>query len=119
MRPVLCLGLLVVGAAPAGADVQPPKGFAAAFNGKDLAGWHGWAIHDKGARPHDLEKLSPEERTKKIEAWTADAKKHWSVDNDELVNDGHGAYLATDKDYGDFELLIDYKTVPKADSGIY
>src|SRR5207247_10854792 len=24
-----------------------------------------------------------------------------------------------DKDYGDFELLVDYKTVPKADSGIY
>ena len=37
----------------------------------------------------------------------------------ELVNDGNGAYLTTDKDYGDIELSIDYKTVPKADSGIY
>ena len=43
--------------------------------------------------------------------WTADAKKHWSVENGELVNDGNGAYLTTDKDYGDIELLIDYKTV--------
>ena len=42
-----------------------------------------------------------------------------AVDNGELVNDGKGAYLTTDKDYGDIELLIDYKTVPKADSGIY
>ena len=66
-----------------------------------------------------MEKLSPEERAKKIEAWTADAKKHWRVENGELVNDGNGAYLATDKDYGDIELLIEYKTVPKADSGIY
>ena len=51
--------------------------------------------------------------------WTDDAKKHWTVENGELVNDGNGAYLTTDKDFGDIELLIDYKTVPKADSGIY
>src|SRR5215475_12340584 len=104
------------------ADEAPgtiPKGFTALFNGKDLRGWHGWAIHEKNAGPRDMAKLSPEERQKKIDAWTADAKKHWSVENGELVNDGHGAYLATDKEFGDIELLIDYKTVPKADSGIY
>jgi Domain of Unknown Function (DUF1080) len=98
---------------------EPPKGFTPLFNGKDLDGWHGWAIHDKGAGPLDLAKLTPEERAKKIDAWTANAKKHWKVENGELVNDGSGAYLATDKEYGDIELLIEYKTVPKADSGIY
>ena len=36
-----------------------------------------------------------------------------------MVNDGNGAYLTTDKDYGDIELLVEYKTVPLADSGIY
>src|SRR5262245_19929914 len=97
----------------------PPPGFTALFNGKDLTGWHGWAIHEKGAGPYDLAKLNPEERQKKIEKWTADARKHWTVEKGELVNDGHGAYLATDRDLGDVELLIDYKTVPKADSGIY
>jgi hypothetical protein len=101
-------------------DPQPPTGFTALFNGKDLTGWRGWGIHDKGIEgPYALAKLSPEERAMKIDQWTADAKKHWSVDKGELVNDGHGAYLATDKDYGDIELLIEYKTVPKADSGIY
>ena len=35
------------------------------------------------------------------------------------MNDGQGAYATTEQDYGDFELLVDYKTVPKADSGIY
>lgn len=101
------------------AESKPPAGFTPLFNGKDLSGWHGWAIHGKGASPSDLEKLSPEERAKKIAEWTADAKQHWSVDNGELVNDGKGAYLTTDKEYGDIELLIEYKTVPKADSGIY
>ena len=36
-----------------------------------------------------------------------------------LVNDGHGLFLTTDKYYGDFELRLEYKTVPGADSGIY
>src|SRR6185437_11018250 len=40
-------------------------------------------------------------------------------ENGELVNDGHGVYLTTDKDYGDIELLVDYKMYPKGDSGIY
>ncbi|HWC91407.1 MAG TPA: DUF1080 domain-containing protein, partial [Pirellulales bacterium] len=28
-------------------------------------------------------------------------------------------YLTTDKDYGDFELLLEYKALPKGDSGVY
>ena len=35
----------------------------------------------------------------------------------ELVNNGKGPYLTTDEDYGDIELLLEYKTVAKADSG--
>ncbi|MFO0822125.1 MAG: DUF1080 domain-containing protein [Gemmataceae bacterium] len=110
--------LLVFAASPLLA-AEPPKGFTPLFNEKDLTGWHGWAIHGKGAFPADVAKLTPEERTKKIDDWTADAKQHWSVQSGELVNDGKGAYLATEKEYGDIELLIEYKTVAGADSGIY
>ncbi len=114
------LALLLVAAAPpedTGLSKEPPKGFSALFNAKDLSGWHGMPHFD----PRKLAGLSAEERTKSIAEWTEDAKKHWSVDpNDSsVVNDGNGAYLTTDKEYGDIELLIDYKTVPKADSGIY
>jgi hypothetical protein len=98
------------------ADAQPPKGFTALFNGKDLAGWHGMK---RDFDPYKLAAMPEAERQAQIEKWTADAKEHWKAENGELVNDGQGAYLATDKDYGDIELLIDYKTVPKADSGIY
>ena len=94
---------------------QPPAGFTALFNGKDLAGWHGRPHFD----PRKVAAMSDEERKAKLAEWTEDAKKHWSVDSGELINDGHGAYLTTDAEYGDIELLIDYKTVPKADSGIY
>jgi hypothetical protein len=114
----LTIPVLLLLASPLVAS-EPPKGFTPLFNEKNLDGWHGWAIHGKGGAPAEVEKLAPDERKKKLDEWMADAKKHWTVENGELVNDGHGAYLATDKDYGDIELLIEYKTVPGADSGIY
>ena len=94
---------------------NPPAGFTALFNGKDLTGWHGMGHFD----PRKLAAMPDEDRAKKRAADLADVKQHWSVENGELVNDGHGVYLTTDKDYGDIELWIDYKTVAKADSGIY
>ncbi len=106
--------LLLLSAASANA-ADPPKGFVALFNGTDLTGWHGMPHFD----PYKLNAMTADERKAQIAKWTDDAKKHWSVDKDELVNDGKGAYLTTDKEYGDIELLVDYKTVPKADSGIY
>lgn len=97
------------------AEVAPPEGFTALFNGKDLTGWHGRPHFD----PRKLDAMSEEERQKQIAEWTEEAKKHWTVENGELVNDGKGPYLTTDREFGDIELLIEYKTAPKADSGIY
>ena len=94
---------------------SPPSGFTALFNGEDLEGW--WAMPHFS--PMKLEAMSEDERAKKKAQWMEDARKHWTVEDGELVNDGHGAYLVTNKEYRDFELMIDYKTVAKADSGIY
>jgi hypothetical protein len=123
MRPPiaarLALGIVaLIASAPTARaldDSKPPEGFASIFDGKTLNGWHGMPHFS----PYDLAKLGQEDREKKVAEWTEDAKKHWTVENGELVNDGHGAYLTTDKEYGDIELLIDYKTVARADSGIY
>jgi hypothetical protein len=120
MRTTLprCLALLCLAtlAGPAwAADNQPPQGFTALFNGKDLSGWHGMPHFD----PYKLAALSDADRLAQLDKWTEDARQHWKVENGELVNDGKGAYLTTDQDFGDVELLVEYKTVPKADSGIY
>ncbi len=98
----------------AAAEVNPPKGFTAIFNGKDLSGWYGL-----NADPRKIFAMSEEQRAEFRQKSMEDMNKHWKAENNELVNDGHGAYLTTEKDYGDIELLIDYKTVPLADSGIY
>ncbi len=93
----------------------PPAGFTPVFNGTDLTGWWGATTED----PRGYLALPPAEFQQKHDASLADIHQHWSVQNGELVNDGQGLYLTTDKNYGDFELLVDYKTVPLADSGIY
>ena len=98
---------------------EPPDGFTRLFNGQNLDGWRGWDIHSKGGDPASVASLSSDARAAKFAAWAADAQKHWSVQNGDLVNDGHGAFLSTIKDYGDIELSLEYKTVAKADSGVY
>lgn len=100
---------------PAMAQNEPPPKFSALFNGKDLAGWRGGNTFD----PARLAAMPAAERAAQIEKWTTSMKEHWRVDAGELVNDGKGDYATTDKDFGDFELLVDYKTVAGADSGIY
>jgi hypothetical protein len=109
------VGSLLLIASPAGEGVTPPKGFAALFNGKDLKGWWGIGTED----PAKWMALSPEKLAEKKAKSLEDISKHWSVEGDELVNDGKGLYLSTEKNFGDFELLLEYRTVPRADSGIY
>ncbi len=92
-----------------------PEGFVPLFNGKNLDGWHG----AMGRNPYQFAKMSPEKKQAALKKDAETFKKHWSVQNGELVNDGKGAYATTNKEYSDFELLIDYKTVARADSGIY
>ena len=93
----------------------PPEGFTALFNEKNLSGWWGLTTED----PVKWKAFSADKLAEKKAASLKDIAQHWSVDGEELVNDGHGLYLSTQKNYGDFEFLVDYKTVPKADSGIY
>lgn len=93
---------------------SPPSGFTAIFNGENLDGWHGMNMS-----PYKLAEMSDEDREAQHSKDMEDVRKHWTVEDGELVNDGHGVYLTTDKSYKDYELWIDYKTVPRADSGIY
>ncbi len=98
-----------------GDQADPPAGFTALWNGRDLAGWWGADTED----PRQYMALPDAEFRRKHDASLADIQRHWSLRDGELVNDGQGLFLTTDAYHGDFELLIDYKTVALADSGIY
>ncbi len=104
--------LLLPLAALHAADPAPPKGYRAIFNCKDLTGWH-------GLNPHTVAKLEGEKREANLKQQRDEFPQHWRVENGELVNVGTGPYATTDEEFGDMELTLEYKTVPKADSGVY
>ncbi len=92
-----------------------PRASSQLFNGKDFTGWHGLKTMD----PRKFEALPADEKAKVLADGAEDMKKHWRVDDGVIINDGQGVYLTTDKDYGDIELLVDFKIGPKGDSGVY
>ena len=46
-------------------------------------------------------------------------RAHWKVVDGVLIFDGKGRSLCTAKDYGDFEMIVDWKIEKGGDSGIY
>lgn len=119
MRTLLCitaacvLAVFAVTAVQA-ADNTPPDGFAALFNGEDLTGWKGLVGNPKSRAAMSADQLA-EAQAKADDSMRA----HWSVADGALVFDGKGKSLCTAKDYGDFELYVDWKILPRGDSGIY
>lgn len=109
------LFLAVPAFAQDGQNNQPPKGYVALFNGTDLSGWRGGETKDH----RWLMALPEAERNAQLQKWNDSLKAHWKVENAELLNDGNGAYATTEKEYGDFEMHVDFNTAPGGDSGIY
>lgn len=92
----------------------PPKGFTALFNGKDLTGWKGLV-----GNPKSRAKMSADQLEAAQQKADENMRAHWKVEDGALVFDGKGQSLCTAKDYGDFELFVDWKIKAKGDSGIY
>jgi len=97
---------------------QPPEGFTALFNGKDLSGWKG-LLKGPYDNPAKRATLAADERAKLQEEADKDMQAHWKAEDGVLVFDGKGRSLCTAKDYGDFEMLVDWKILKGGDSGIY
>jgi hypothetical protein len=108
-----CL-VLVSGISVIAADNTPPEGFVALFNGKDLEGWKG-LVKDPPARA----KMNAEELAREQQKADDDMRAHWKVVDGTIVFDGKGQNLCTVKDYGDFEMFVDWKIEDNGDSGIY
>lgn len=90
---VTVIGILMSSVFSSGAEEPAaiPPGFSALVNGHGFDGWQDGAT----------------------------AAEHWKFANGELVNDGKGADLVTEKSYRNFELILEWKIPLKGDSGVY
>ncbi|MEW4455364.1 ThuA domain-containing protein [Bremerella sp. JC817] len=110
----LLLGMVTFAIAEEPSLNQPPNGFKALFNGKDLSGWKGLVGNPKSRAAMSQEELAAAQ-AKADESMHA----HWNIEDGVLVFDGKGQSLCTAKDYADFEMYVDFKIKEAGDSGIY
>ena len=89
-------------------------GFVPLFDGRTLNGWKGLV-----ADPPTRAKMTPQELATAQAAADDRMRAHWKVADGALVFDGHGESLCTTADYGDFELLADWRIEKGGDSGLY
>jgi lysophospholipase L1-like esterase len=97
---------------------NPPKGYVALFNGKDLTGWKG-LMGSPLDNPEKRAALTPEEYAQAQAEANETVLPHWSVVDGVITYDGKARSLCTAQDYADFELIVDWKIPAKGDSGIY
>jgi len=91
------------------------EGFVSMFNGKDLSGWQGFV-----ANPIKKKEMSKYKLKKLQELANKKMHENWSVKDGSIVFSGKGANLCSVKeDYGDFEMIVDWRITKEGDSGIY
>ncbi len=96
------------------ASMPEEQGFVPMFNGKDLKGWKGLV-----GNPITRAKMSQKELAAKQAEADAKAATTWSVKDNSIVFNGAGDNLCSEKQYGDFEMIVDWRITKKGDSGIY
>ena len=96
------------------ASMPDDEGFMPMFNGKDLTGWQG-LVENPVARAKmtgvDLERKQAEANVM--------VPASWSVKDGCIWFNGKGENLCSIAEYGDFEMLADWKISKGGDSGIY
>jgi len=100
------------------AEMPKEKGFVSLFNGRDLTGWKG-LVENPIARA----KMKPADLKKAQVKADEQMRKDWVIENGLLAFVGTGYdNICTEKQYGDFEMYVDWlldPAGPEADAGIY
>jgi len=95
-------------------EMSKDKGFVSLFNGENLDGWKGLV-----ADPVKRAAMSPATLKREQEKADKEMLTGWEVRDGILVFTGKGNNLVTEKKYGDFEMLVDWKITEDGDAGIY
>ena len=97
-------------------DYPGEGGYEQIFNEKDLTGWKGLV-----GNPITRSKMSAKELATAQAKVDKQAAENWIVEDGTIFFTGKGDNLCTEKKYGDFEMLVDWKLYPgkEPDAGIY
>ncbi len=97
-------------------EMKLPAGevFVPMFNGKDLSEWHGLV-----GNPITRAAMKPKELAAKQKESDLKMLDNWSVRDGMIWFTGKGDNLCSVKEYGDFELYLDWRITKDGDSGIY
>ena len=98
---------------------EPVEGYVSHFNGRDLTGWKGLVENPIVRR----EKMTPQQLEDAQVAADQRMRDDWKVENGLLAYVGKGYdNICTVEQYGDFEMLVDWRLDPtgkEPDAGIY
>lgn len=99
-------------------EMPKEESFVALFDGKDLSGWKGLV-----ANPIERAKMNEKTLNEKQKIADKEMRQSWKVEDGALIFTGQGNNIATEKQYGDFELVLDWKIFDdrhkEGDAGIY
>jgi HEAT repeat protein len=96
-------------------NMPSDKGFVSIFNGKDFTGWEGLVQNPIARSKMSSKKLAAEQAKA-----NAQMMRDWYIENGVIGFKGEGYNnICTIKDYGDFEMIVDWKITNGGDSGIY
>ena len=97
------------------ATLPKEGGFVKMFNETDLTGWKGLV-----GNPISRTKMAPEKLAEEQKKADERMRRDWRVENGVLVFEGEGYdNLCSEKMYGDFELVLDWRMEAKGDGGVY
>lgn len=88
--------------------------FEPMFNGKDLTGWQGVV-----GNPLTRARMNPKELAARQKEANLKMLENWSVRDGMIWFSGSGDNLCSVKEYGDFEMYVDWRITKDGDSGIY
>lgn len=98
-------------------ELPTGPGYVSLFNGSDLSGWKG-LVQD----PIKRSKMSQKELQAAQKIADEKMRGGWEVQNGVLTFTGKGDNIVTEKQYGDFEMLVDWKLDKdgeEGDAGVY
>lgn len=100
--------------AKASMKIPADEEFESMFNGKDLTGWKGLV-----GNPLIRASMKPKELAARQKEADLKMLNNWSVREAMIWFSGKGDNLCSVKDYGDFEMYVDWRITKEGDSGIY